>query len=178
MAGDMSVDELYWFLDLFDELDLTVWLDGGWGVDALLGEQTRPHADIDIMISSSQSHQLVNPLFERGFKDVHTDDRVDENFVMGHSKHGQIDFHVIDLAEDGHGIYRPGVTDWAISADELGSTGSIGGRSVRCLSPEYMVRSHTGYRLKATDLHDLAALRQRLGVRLLDEQDLAIRNSG
>jgi lincosamide nucleotidyltransferase A/C/D/E len=26
---------------------LNVWIDGGWGVDALVGEQTRDHADLD-----------------------------------------------------------------------------------------------------------------------------------
>ena len=30
---------------------LVVWLDGGWGVDALLGRQTRPHQDLDLVIA-------------------------------------------------------------------------------------------------------------------------------
>lgn len=30
------------------ELGIQIWIDGGWGVDALLGEQTRPHQDLDI----------------------------------------------------------------------------------------------------------------------------------
>ena len=33
-----------------------VWLDGGWSVDALLGEQTRPHADLDLAVPAD--HQL------------------------------------------------------------------------------------------------------------------------
>jgi hypothetical protein len=33
--------------DLFRSQGITVWLDGGWGVDALLGRQTRPHSDLD-----------------------------------------------------------------------------------------------------------------------------------
>ena len=27
-----------------------VWMTGGWGIDALLGEQTRPHKDLDLII--------------------------------------------------------------------------------------------------------------------------------
>jgi hypothetical protein len=27
-----------------------VWLDGGWGVDALVGEQTREHNDLDLIV--------------------------------------------------------------------------------------------------------------------------------
>ena len=37
----MTADKVHWFLDLFDELGIEVWIDGGWGVDALLGECTR-----------------------------------------------------------------------------------------------------------------------------------------
>jgi lincosamide nucleotidyltransferase A/C/D/E len=29
---------------------IQVWLLGGWGIDALLGQQTRPHKDIDLHI--------------------------------------------------------------------------------------------------------------------------------
>ena len=29
---------------------IQVWLTGGWGIDALLGEQTRPHKDIDVIM--------------------------------------------------------------------------------------------------------------------------------
>jgi len=31
-------------------LSIKIWVDGGWGVDALLGEQPRPHGDLDIAI--------------------------------------------------------------------------------------------------------------------------------
>lgn len=31
---------------------IRAWLDGGWGVDALLGRQTRTHADVDVVINS------------------------------------------------------------------------------------------------------------------------------
>jgi len=29
---------------------IQVWLLGGWGIDALLGQQTRPHKDIDLIL--------------------------------------------------------------------------------------------------------------------------------
>jgi lincosamide nucleotidyltransferase A/C/D/E len=29
---------------------IEVWLDGGWGIDALVGEQTRPHKDVDAVL--------------------------------------------------------------------------------------------------------------------------------
>ncbi len=29
---------------------IRVWLTGGWGIDALLGEQARPHKDLDLIL--------------------------------------------------------------------------------------------------------------------------------
>jgi lincosamide nucleotidyltransferase A/C/D/E len=46
----MTVADVDWYLDLFDRLGIGVWIDGGWGVDALLGEETRPHQDLDIIV--------------------------------------------------------------------------------------------------------------------------------
>ena len=166
----MTVDIVHWFLDLFDELGIEVWIDGGWGVDALLGEYTRPHEDLDIIISWEDSAILTEALFKRGFVDVHTDDHKDRNFVMGHQLHGRIDFHVIELTEDGGAVYGPGEIDWVISESELNAVGSIGGREVQCLSVDYQIRSHSGYTLQDTDFADMRALRKKFGVVLLDEQ--------
>jgi lincosamide nucleotidyltransferase A/C/D/E len=34
-------------LDRLGAAGVAVWLDGGWGIDALLGRQSRAHADAD-----------------------------------------------------------------------------------------------------------------------------------
>lgn len=166
----MTIEQVHWFLDLFDALGVKVWIDGGWGVDALLGECTRAHADLDIIIPWADSAILTEALFARGFVDIYTDDRKDRNFVMGHQSHGIIDFHVIELTKEGSGVYGPGEIDWGISESELNAVGSIGGRKVRCLSVDYQVRSHAGYTLKDTDFADLHALHERYGVELRPAQ--------
>jgi SAM-dependent methyltransferase len=108
--AEISAHDLSRYLDLFDELGITIWLDGGWGVDALLGEQTRSHADLDIVIQQGDVQKLRDALGELGFKDVETDDRTDWNFVMVDGNGKRIDFHVIMIDEQGRGIYgRPSV---------------------------------------------------------------------
>jgi len=166
----MTTDMVHWFLDLFDELSIKVWIDGGWGVDALLGKCTRKHQDLDIIISWEDSAILTEAIFAHGFVDIYTDDRKDRNFVMGHRLHGRIDFHVIELIEDGGAVYGPGEIDWVITESELNAVGSIGGRKVRCLSVDYQVRSHSGYTLQDTDFADLRALHEKYGVKLLPTQ--------
>ena len=169
-ASPMTVDMVHWFLNLFHELGITVWLDGGWGVDALLGECTREHQDLDIIISWKDSAILTEVLLARGFVDIPTDDRTDRNFVMGHQLHGLIDFHVVKLTEDGGALYGPGEIDWVISESELNAVGFIGGRKAQCLSVDYQVRSHSGYILTDTDFADMRALHEKYGVALLPEQ--------
>ena len=39
----MTPEALINLLQLFESTGIEVWLDGGWAVDALLGEKTRPH---------------------------------------------------------------------------------------------------------------------------------------
>ena len=169
-ANPMTTNMVHWFLDLFDELGIKVWIDGGWGVDALLGGCTREHQDLDIIISWEDSAVLTKALSAHGFVDVYTDDRKDRNFVMGHRLHGKIDFHVIELIEGGGAVYGPGEIDWIITESELNAVGFIGRRRVRCLSVDYQVRSHSGYTLTDTDLADLHALHKKYGVKLLPDQ--------
>jgi lincosamide nucleotidyltransferase A/C/D/E len=53
-----------------EENGITVWLDGGWGVDALLEEQTRPHNDIDLFVEERHGEKYIEILKERGFAEV------------------------------------------------------------------------------------------------------------
>lgn len=43
----MRAKDVLTLLSALDGLGVHYWLDGGWGVDCLLGEQTRPHSDLD-----------------------------------------------------------------------------------------------------------------------------------
>lgn len=69
--------------DLFHSHGITVWVDGGWGVDALLGRHTRPHRDLDIALRHSDVPKLRALLGERSYQDVLRDDTRDCNFVLG-----------------------------------------------------------------------------------------------
>ena len=44
-----------------------VWLDGGWGVDALLEKQTRPHKDIDVIVRVDDTSKMQIVLARQGF---------------------------------------------------------------------------------------------------------------
>ncbi|MBO9666232.1 MAG: hypothetical protein J7501_05410 [Bdellovibrio sp.] len=44
----LSVNEVQ---ELFKDSQKDFWISGGWAIDIFLGEQTRPHDDLDISIS-------------------------------------------------------------------------------------------------------------------------------
>jgi lincosamide nucleotidyltransferase A/C/D/E len=52
-----SIDVIDFYTKL-ENLGIEIWVDGGWGVDALLGEQTRPHQDLDIAIQQKDVQKL------------------------------------------------------------------------------------------------------------------------
>src|SRR6266496_3049537 len=55
-------------LDWLDAVGVAVWVDGGWGVDALVGEETRNHADLDLALDSNHLDVARRALEKRGFR--------------------------------------------------------------------------------------------------------------
>jgi lincosamide nucleotidyltransferase A/C/D/E len=165
----MALDDVCAFLALTDALGMRVWLDGGWAVDAHLGGQTRAHSDLDIVIEQRHVDMLVNRLLADGFAPVPRDDTRAWNFVLGDANGREIDFHVVALGGDGRGTYGPPANGDFYPAHALNSVAEMCGREVSCTSPEWLVASHTGYRLKDEDRADVAALCARFDIALPNE---------
>ncbi len=159
-------------VDLYTRLEglgVRIWVDGGWGVDALLGEQTRPHADLDIVIEQKDLPTLRGLLAGRGYSDVERDDTSPWNFVLGDDSGHELDVHAIVFDRAGNGMYGPVEKGVMYPAASLSGTGTIDGHPVQCISVEYMVRFHTGYELHETDFKDVSALCDRFGIEYPDE---------
>ncbi len=57
-------------VDLYSGLlvrGVRLWVDGGWGIDALLGRQTRPHEDLDAIVAFEDLPALARFLGGCGF---------------------------------------------------------------------------------------------------------------
>lgn len=162
MSGDAVVE----LMQLFDQHSIEVVVDGGWGVDALLGKQTRPHADLDIALQHKDVPKLRALLEARGYKDVPRDDTRDCNFVMGNDQGHEVDFHSYTFDAQGKLVF--GV---AYPLESLTGAGSIQGYPVKCITAEWMVQFHTGYALDENDYRDVAALCQRFNLALPAEYE-------
>lgn len=132
------------FYKTMSDVGVEVWIDGGWGVDALLGKQTRQHKDLDIAIEEKHVALLRDVLLVRGFREVRLEDARPWNFVLGDETGKEIDVHVIVLDDTGNGVYGPPEKGEMYPAASLTGSGIIDGQKVRCISPEWAVRFHSG----------------------------------
>ena len=48
----MTASDVVASYDRCEATGIHIWIDGGWSVDALVGEETRPHVDLDIAIET------------------------------------------------------------------------------------------------------------------------------
>ena len=164
-----KAEDVIKLFELLGSEGIEAWLDGGWGVDALLGRQTRPHADVDIVIQEKDVPRLRSLLEERGYLDVERDDTSLWNFVLGDAQGHEVDVHAIVLDRHGNGIYGPAERGVMFPAASLTGKGHINEYSVKCISPEYVVKFHSGYELKEKDFQDVSALCQKFGIALPEE---------
>lgn len=156
---EMTAGDVIEIVKLFNQNGIEVSVDGGWGVDALLGRQTRTHTDLDIAVEH-KAVTLIRALLEaRGYRDVPRDDTRDCNFVLGDDQGHLIDIHTYTFDSDGNLLF--GV---AYPYDSLKGMGVIAGLPVKCITPEWMVKFHSGYALDENDYQDVKALCQHFAI--------------
>lgn len=130
----MKEDKVLELLELFYTKGIDVVVDGGWSVDALLGKQTREHNDLDLAVEQRYAQKLRDLLSARGYKEIPRDDSWEANFVLSDGQGNELDVHTYTFDENHKNIF--GVK---YPYESLQGTGFIGGRSVKCITPKYMV---------------------------------------
>ncbi len=165
----MPAEEAVELYDLFERSGIMVWVDGGWAVDALLGQQTRSHGDLDIALETRFVEPLRDVLAERGYQPIVRDDIRPWNFVLRNASGLEVDVHAFTFDASGDGVYGPPENGEYYRAGALTGEGVINGRRVRCISPGWLVRYHSGYQLRDVDFHDVKALCELFGIDLPEE---------
>lgn len=142
---------------------IRVWLDGGWGVDALLQRELRAHDDLDLVTELRHAARVVELLEGLGYELVAGG--APKSFVMVDGSGKQVDVHPVVFDADGAGVYRmDDGREWTYPARGFTGRGKVESTHVRCLSPETQVLVHAGYELTEKDYDELYLLRERFGV--------------
>ena len=138
------------------------WLAGGWGVDALLGEQTRPHQDLDLVFDADHDgeRRAIGALEALGFqvmgrepvKTLWWSERIALSDDRGHV----VDLHPVSGADFQAALRAHSENPFV--------TGTVAGRTVSCLGPSIQLRLHEGYDdATEADRADVELLRGEVG---------------
>lgn len=149
-------EDLFAVLDLMDSTGIRYWLDGGWGVDVLVGRATRLHRDIDIDFDAEHTEHLLQALAKHGFQ-VKTDCRP-TRVELYHPDLSYIDIHPFILSGDG--TAKQADLDGGWYEFEAGYFGNavFEGRQIPCISVKGQLVFHSGYELRDIDRHDIKTL--------------------
>jgi lincosamide nucleotidyltransferase A/C/D/E len=159
VSSMMQAQEVLEIVLQLEGAGVVVWLDGGWGVDALLGRQTRPHDDVDVVISFDQAPLAEEALCGAGY--IVTEVERPTRFVMCASQDLRVDFHPVTFDRQGDGLQRlPNGTDLHYPREGFTGRGSLGDHTVCCITAEAQVLCHLRYEPDEKDLHDLLHIRE------------------
>jgi lincosamide nucleotidyltransferase A/C/D/E len=166
----MRTSEVLAVLRALDEADVPAWVQGGWGVDALVGGSERPHRDLDLVLSGEHEDRALRALERAGYG-IRVREAVCEwipvrLWLQDRSR------RFVDL--------KPGAFPFSKSAppgaerlvEQIGidpsaafATGVLGGHPVPCLSAEVQLAAYNGYPQREIDRLDVARLREHLAAR-------------
>jgi lincosamide nucleotidyltransferase A/C/D/E len=161
---ELTAATLVELLQWWASTGISVWLDGGWGVDALLQTQTRAHKDVDIILAVTDVPRLQELLATRGF--TVREGAPPHSFVLANGTGSEVDVHAVTFDDQGNGVYRmQNGEDWIYLAEGFDGRGLVGPMAVRCLSPTTQVLCHAhGYVPVEKDFRDMELLAERFGV--------------
>jgi lincosamide nucleotidyltransferase A/C/D/E len=141
-----------------------VWIAGGWGVDALVGCQTRIHSDLDLAVDVTQLalDHLLQAFGQHGYI-VEADWRPSRVAVTADGAR-QVDLHPVVFDAQGIGWQADveGQEPFRYTEDAF-AQGLIDGRVVDCLSVAQQLRFRHGYIQRERDNHDIAVLETLIG---------------
>jgi lincosamide nucleotidyltransferase A/C/D/E len=153
-------NDVIWLLSAISELGGFPIVVGGWGVDALVGQQTRVHRDLDLLLDDGKVAAVIERLSGEGF--VPTSDWLPVRIELSDlSNDRHVDLHPV--FDNGRaGLWQHGLDGVRFDyAAKVITVGEIGGLRVRCLSVAMQIDLHSGYDHREVDRHDLQ-LRQKL----------------
>ena len=162
--------EVLRLLGWLNSAEAQTWVDGGWGVDALLQEQNREHSDLDLVVNREHLADVMSILCLQGFTVIR--DWLPNAIAFRDSTGAEVDLHPVDITLDGGGdqIQLDGKSRWHYSPPVHGV---IAGSPVLCCSLQDQFSCHQGYEPRDHDRADVARLAARFGVPLPEPYDRA-----
>jgi lincosamide nucleotidyltransferase A/C/D/E len=164
----VTASEVLKVLGALHAAGVTANIDGGWGIDALVGRQTRKHADLDLSISATRLNDAVDVLSRDGYgHDPSALPGLPARYVVRDTLGRQVDLHVLTFDDHGNGWQKLANGDaWGYYPASEWTTGIINGANVPCISAQLQHTFHLGWEWDAKARHDMTLLRDLFGLPL------------
>ena len=91
---------------VFDQAGIDIWVEGGWGIDALLGMQNRDHGDLDLVVDGARSNDTRRLLTDLGFEVIFEDPPGRCSYMDAHERAIDLSFAVADRYGDRWNVNR------------------------------------------------------------------------
>jgi lincosamide nucleotidyltransferase A/C/D/E len=153
---------------IISTVGVRAWLDGGWGVDALLGRITREHNDLDLILTLNDQARVVEVLVRNGFE---IEEEEIGRVVLVHPDHGRIDLHPVTFDPHENAIQVPPTKSPVVYEKEGFVSGLILGRAVACISAEVQVIARLGHDRSEKHRRDVIALCSSFDLRVPEYWD-------
>jgi lincosamide nucleotidyltransferase A/C/D/E len=151
-------------LEALERADVAVCCMGGWGIDALTGEQNRKHRDLDLIVERKSWEAALRALAGLGYEKWYEqfgENPLEDRVVVRDAAMRVVDVHPVDLD----------------AADLAIVSGAIAGHPVRCISAEQQYHSHQGFRKRL--LHERRSQRsnKEIARRVLETESGSLQRS-
>ena len=134
----MTAQDAVGLIQLLNRNQIEVIVDGGWGVDALLGKQTRTHADLDVAVEHKDVPKIRDLMEAGGGTRSHGETHGNATLSWATIT----DIYSISIPARS---MRPEIiffVKYPYPEDRLNRW-----FPVKCITPEWMVKFHSGYKL-------------------------------
>ena len=160
----VSVTDVKQILRLAMEAEIKVFLDGGWGVDALIGYETRTHNDIDIFVEKKDYHKFIQIIKDNGFYEIRMEYTTTSHTVWEDENKRIIDLHCFEYTDDDKILYEGN----CFPLETFTGRGKVEDIEVSCIEPYSQVMFHLGYEFDENDMHDVKLLCETFHIEIPD----------
>lgn len=170
-ATEMTGADVVKIVHLLTDAGIDTWLAGGWACDALLGQQTRFHADLDIVVADTDRQRALDVLKADGFSafaafNIGQATSVVE--LVDRVRLRRVGLHLVTTEASGDGGWaaslRASMQALGMDTTELFAVGAVIGHEMLCLSAPVLMAMHTGHELDVKNRRDVELLRRRFSL--------------
>ena len=154
----VNITDVKQILQLAIDAEIKVFLDGGWGVDALLGHQSRVHNDIDIFVEKKDYQNFIEIMKANDFYEIKM-----EYTTLNHTVWE--DLHCFEYTGEGEILYEGD----NFPVETFSGKGKIEEIEVSCIEPYSQVMFHLGYEFDENDVHDVKLLCETFHIEIPNE---------